>query len=351
MVLVSSSASSANADDARLLVWLGPPFFAQHAKALGWNLVLRDHDPLHPWDWQDILALTGGETPDVLVVADASTPPPVLGVEAFPCLTLFYSIDAHIHSWHPLYGQGFDLCLVSLHEHLANFAKGRLEQTRVLWLPPYAKDEDRPPEEEVPKEWDLLFVGTVNPDRAPARHAFLMEAQRLFPSLHIMTGDFRTTYPKARLVLNECTHGELNFRVFEALGCGACLLTPDIGPALSELFCCGQELFCYPSRDAAAMASLAVSLLDNETLRQRVALAGLAAVDARHRASHRAAGLFSSLQELLRSGEAEHLIRQRLRIAGDIHRDILRLVYLLHAESIDIPELRLEYARAARQLP
>ena len=335
----------------RLLVWLGPPFFAPRLQERGWKVIRADHDPSRPRAWDDVLALTGGATPSVLVTADASIPPPVTGMEAFPCLTVFYAVDSHIHSWYPLYGQGFDLCLASLREHLPLFAKGRLNSETVRWSPAYALDEHRPPLAAPAEEWDLLFVGTVDQARAPDRHAFLTEAQARFPGLHVTRGDFTVLYPKAKLVLNECTRGELNFRVFEALGCGACLLTPDIGPPLTEMFADGKELFLYPQRDVSAMLNLARRLLDDETQRRNAARAGLAAVDAGHRASHRAASLDAWLRDLFASGRAERIMRRRHRAAANIHNDVLRLLYLLHAESIDHPGLRQAYLRAARRSP
>ena len=345
--LASIPPDTANAGT--LLVWLGPPFFASHLQKCGWTVIRAEHDTLHPRTWDDILALTDGEIPKALILADSSIPPPVLGMEGFPCLTLFYAIDSHIHSWYPLYGQGFDLCLVSLPDHLPLFAKGRLESASVRWSPPYALDEHCPPPVAPAVEWDLLFVGTDDPARAPERHAFLREARERIPGLHVTRGSFVELFPKARLLLNECTHGELNFRVFEALGCGGCLLTPDIGPALANLFTDGRELFLYPQRDVSALARLTRRLLDDDDLRLNAARAGLAAVDAKHRASHRAASLDEWLRFLLTSGEADRRIRHRLRAAGDIHHEVLRFLYLLHAESIDHPQLRQVYLQAARQ--
>ena len=330
-----------------LLVWLGPPFFYSYLQSCGWTVVQAGHDPLRPRTWEDILSLTDGRTPKVLLVADSSIPPPVIGMENFPCLTVFYAIDSHIHSWYPLYGQGFDLCLVSLRDHLPLFARGRLSADHVRWNPPYALDHHRLPSDSPEMEWDLTFVGTVDPVRTPERHAFLTEVRKRFPGLHMTTGSFTDPYSKSRLILNECTYNELNFRVFEALGCGRCLLTPGIGPALTDLFTDGKELFLYPTRDVSALLDLTQRLLDNDTLRQEVAHAGLAAVDAKHRASHRASALDAWLRMLFSSREAAETVENRLRAARGIHQDILRFMYLLHAESVSAPQLREAYLRAA----
>ena len=101
--------------------------------------------PSEVYTWERILTLTGGEPPEAVVAGDLSGPPFILGVENFPCLTVFYSVDAHIHAWHPAYAQGFDLCLVSLKERTGDFCTGRLSSVRIIWSPPYARDDARPP--------------------------------------------------------------------------------------------------------------------------------------------------------------------------------------------------------------
>jgi len=337
----------------RLLVWLGAPFFSASMPHFGWRVIQRVIHQIDHADailfWNDVLGLTGGQIPDAIVVADFSGPPFVLGVEDFPCLTVFYSVDTHIHSWHPAYAQGFDLCLVSLPEHVRDFYTGRLKPDRITWSPPYAPDTVRPPIPPPDKAWDLLFYGTVNPDLNPARCSFLAEVKEHFPGLHIATaGGFPALFPKARLVLNECTRGELNFRIFEALGCGACLLTPDIGPALTDLFTDGKELTLYPAYDVQALVMRAEALLRDDTRRAAIAAAGLAAVDAGHRAGRRAQTLASRLDDLQASGEGATMIAERRNMAGEIFKTVLRPLYLHHAESIENEALRLAYLKAAK---
>ena len=335
-------------DQDRLAVWLGPHFFHGAMGHFRWRVIHHPCQPGTVLSWDEILSLTNGQIPDAVVAAEFSGPPFLLGMENFPCLTVFYSVDTHIHSWHPAYAQGFDLCLVSLPEHVRDFYTGRLRPEQIIWSPPYTLDEARPPDPLPEKKWDLLFHGTVNPELNPARCSFLAEVKKHFPDLRIIaTGGFAAFFPKARLVLNECTRGELNFRVFEALGCGACLLTPDIGPALTDLFTDGKELVLYPAYDAQALVARAEALLRDDARRTAIAAAGLAAVDARHRASHRALALASRLHALIASGEGAAMIAARQRMAGEIFRNVLRPLYLHHAESIDIESLRTAYLKAA----
>lgn len=333
------------------LVWLGPPFFSSQLPPLGWELIQSPHEIGRIRAWEDIISLTGGRTPAAVVVADASLPPHVIGVENYPCPTVFYAVDSHIHSWYPHYAQAFDVCLVSLRDHIPLFIEGRLPPERVWWSPAYARTVDRPPTpEKMPaKEWPLLFVGTVDQERSPERFAFMRELREKVPGLHLTTGYFGTLYPKAELVLNEASKGDLNFRVFEALGCGACLLTPHVGHGLDELFSDGRDLFFYPPGDAAAVAELATRLLEAPDLCRAVAKSGLMRVDAAHRSSHRARSFSERLLTLLRE-RGKPMLDERLGSAQAIHKRYLKLMYLLHADTTDLPAMRQAYLDAARSI-
>ncbi|MFR8275550.1 MAG: hypothetical protein ACLU98_04125 [Desulfovibrio fairfieldensis] len=126
------------------LLWIGSPFFCQSLRSCGWqDVALHNFEDARVFCWEELVRLAGF-IPDVLVVADKSRPPFVLGMERFPCLTVFYSVDSHIHSWQPLYAQGFDACMVSLRDDLELFSGPFLPPERVWWSPPFAQDDDQP---------------------------------------------------------------------------------------------------------------------------------------------------------------------------------------------------------------
>ncbi|MDR2077046.1 MAG: glycosyltransferase [Desulfovibrio sp.] len=345
--------SSLSPAENRLLVWLGTSFFSSQLPPLGWEVIQRPHEPGLIRSWSHILELTGGRVPAAVLAADSSLPPHLTGMESFPCLTLFYAVDSHIHSWYPLYAQGFDVCLVSLRDHLPDFTRHRLRPDLVWWFPPFARIQDQPPPPEArpEPEWPLLFVGTVNASLHPVRAAFLEEVKNAVPGLHVTRGAFADLYPRALLVLNECSRGDLNFRVFEALGCGACLLTPAVGHGQADLFSDRRDLFLYPPGDAAALAALAGALLRDEPLRARTAQNGLAVVNASHRSSHRARTLSDNLGALLDTGEASRLAAARRKEARALHARFLRPLYLHHAETTSFLSLRQAYLAAAKTVP
>jgi hypothetical protein len=335
------------------IIWAGNTFFAPCLTDLGHEVFYIQYVPGSVLLWDELLAAAGCSSPDLFVLGDASVPPFILGVESFPCLTAFYCVDSHIHSWYPRYAQAFDLCLVSLKDHLPAFCSAkdmRLPQDRVIWCPPYElrKITDTEQASCTPKEWDLLFVGKADPAINPERVLFLQRVKELVPSFAWQRGDFRKIYSKSRLVLNHCIAGDLNFRVMEALACGVCLLTPRIRHGLQELFTDEVDLFLYDQDNLESLAALVKKLLQNPALCARVAASGLQKVNNRHLGGHRALLLHAALQNFMQGDTAEHLVRERLMQKNKLHAQYLKLIYLLFAESMENPGRRRAYLTAAQ---
>lgn len=322
----------------RRLVWIGSPFFSDALRAAGWEVFAHDFQDVAVFGWDDLVAMAGWE-PDVVVVADKSRPPFVLGVENFPCHTVLYCVDTHIHSWYPYYAQAFDACMVSLRDHIITFTERRLPDQHLWWSPAYARDTDQPQEAE--KQWDCLFVGTVSRSKTPRRYTFLNKLAKRMP-LHVTQGAYRELYPRARVVLNYCELGDLNFRVFEALGCGACLLTPHVEHGFGQMFRKNVDLGIYKPDDVDDVVAQTLALLESASTRQSMAANGLATINAAHRACHRA----QTFTERVRALPAD-LPAKRCAEAGAIRKQWLRMVYLLFAEHLDQPLLREAYCKAA----
>ncbi len=332
------------------LLWIGSPFFSEALKKEGWDIRLHNFEEPQVYGWDDLVCLAGGR-PDVVVVADKSRPPFVAGMEDFPCLTVFYAVDTHIHSWYPWYAQGFDACLVGLKDHLPRMRGPYLPEQRIRWFPAFAPDlpalsgacaaEFRNGVRD-DVEWDCLFVGTVDAQRTPRRKRFLEQLGRRLP-LEVRRGNYLHLYPRARVVFNYCELGDLNFRVFEALGCGACLVTPRVGHGLNELFTPGEHLLVYPPDDLDAAEAAVRTALNDPELRKRLGRNGLAAVDA----AHRAAGRAEAFSAFVRALPAD-LPAVRRKRATEIREQSLRLLYLLQADAATHPGLRRAYLAAAQ---
>lgn len=325
------------------VAWFGREYFAGALPALGFRLSLHSYHEPRVFTWEDVTRLCGGQ-PDVLVLGDRSHPPPFLGLERYPCLTVFYSVDSHIHSWHPLYAQAFDACLAGLKDDMPRFAKGRLGGERVLWSPAFALDETDMPPAPADPVWDVLFAGTVDPATTPGRAAFLARLAAKLPGLEVRQGHFLELFPRGRVILNVAERGDLNFRVFEALAMGLPLLTPRTGNGLLDIFEDGAELLAYEPDDEDDCAQKALRLLAHPEEAARMGRTGKAKVDAGHRAAHRAKAFAGFLERMMAVSTGE-----RLAAAAEIRRTVLNPLHLHWAEVADDPALKRAYLMEARR--
>jgi len=293
--------------------------------------------------WDEVCE-EAGFVPDAVVYSDRSFPPPLLGVESYPCPTCFYAVDSHIHEWYPAYAEIFDCCAVSLREHFDAFDKTRTPDT-TIWLPPYPRDKDGTHEERTP-QWDVSFVGNVDPETTPKRTVFLKELEALLPGVvHLAKGTYQEIFAASRIVLNIAERGDLNFRVFEALACGSCLLTPQVGHGQNELFRPGHHFATYENLNAEDAATKIKSLLADPEKCAAMREAGKAKIDRGHRMKHRA----KELADLLKSEATQKAYTKRLAAPKPPSND-LRLLYLHWAESLNSATMRTQYMQAARSV-
>lgn len=305
----------------QIVAWAGNAYFVSHMRNAGYHVVVLPKS-FRAVGWDDIIEHCG-TVPDMFIYGDCSVLPFLRDIESFPCPTIFYAIDTHIHSWYPRFAQAFDLCCVAMRDHLSAFAGHRLRDDQISWLPLFAKDQDRRTDIHDNPRYDVVFVGKNDPSLTPVRHRLLQELGDKVP-LTVLQGRYNEVYARAKLVLNISEHGDLNFRVFEALGCGACLITPRVGHGLLDLFSDGKDLFTYDADDLPALVRLIRELLADESRRDRVADAGLAAVEGKHRAADRA----REFMEWISAQDLTHLVRERLAAKEGIRQGYLRLLYL-----------------------
>jgi len=280
-------------------------------------------------------------TPDLVVWADICRPPSVIGIETLPAATVGFSVDQYCNPWHMAYGAAFDLMLVAQKDYLPLFAQEHLGN-QLEWFPLFCdayRDADTGDERDIP----ACFVGTVTGSINRKRKDFLDAFKRRHP-LFVTQGAYAPIYNRSRLVLNQSAVGELNFRIFEALGCGAAVLTEQTENGLSELFTEGEDLLVYPRGDAAAAAETARRALADGSA-ERTAKNGWRKVNARHTSTVRARHILKRAVKLLAAGPTWRRLHP-----GVVGRRIANAYNILATDTeLSLPpELRAAFARLAR---
>jgi hypothetical protein len=228
-----------------------------------------------------------GFVPDVLLWCDMCRPPAVIGLEAAPLTTLGFSIDQYVNPWHAPFSAAFDAFFVAQKDYLRLFEHKDLPRP-VAWMPLFFDPDSTVPDPDSPRDIPVSFVGTLDGPLNLGRKPFLDAFGRLVP-LTAARGDFRPVYGRSRIVLNQSAARELNFRIFEAAGLGAAVLTEDVHAGLRDLFTPGENILPpYPPGDAATAAAIAQAYLAEPDRLTAIAAAGRRLVASRHSAAARA---------------------------------------------------------------
>ncbi|MCG7361880.1 glycosyltransferase [Roseomonas sp. ACRSG] len=178
--------------------------------------------------------------------------------------------------------------------------------------------------QEVPKRWDLSYLGTYSPDRQPVLERLLLEPARQAPDLrfvvagpqypaeivwpdnverldHVPPAEHPAFYSASRYTLN-VTRADMvaagyspSVRLFEAAACGAPVIS-DIWNGIETVLRPGEEIVL--AEDAEDV--LSVLRAPGAECRERMAQAARRRILAEHTAGHRAAELEAHLQEAMR---------------------------------------------------
>lgn len=263
----------------------------------GYSIRFERYEPLE----QFLERLPPGCAPDCIVYFDDSCPPTITGLERLQIPSIFYSVDSHHHAdWHKHFATFFTMTLVAQKTYVERFTS-MLNAGRVEWFPLWASQF---PEASTERAIDVCFRGTMNAALHPKRADFFA---RLGEQLVVDAkgGPFIEAYPKAKIVLNQAVLDDLNFRVFEAMACGAMLCTPENASGLTDLFTPGVDLVTYdPTRIDALVATLQQYLADEES-RNRIATNGWQKVCRLHSARARAASLATHIADVVAGGVGE----------------------------------------------
>ncbi len=257
----------------------------------GFDGVFRDQASI-----LDILDQVAPFRPDFILYHDDSSPYLRVGeMDKSPLPTIFYSVDTHIHrSWHSYISGIFDHTFVAQSSYIPDFCS---HTSNVSWLPLWAP---RVIEPGATRDIPICFRGTLELPQRQQRVDFLRVVAEAVP-LDYAQGPFEDAFTRAQIVLNEQIRDDVNFRVFEAIMCGACLVTPKSRNGLDELFVAGEHLVTYEPHDTVDAIDKLKKLLDNPIRRGEIARAGRDHLLANHLAKHRVQVVESTLGSLTHS--------------------------------------------------
>jgi hypothetical protein len=224
--------------------------------------------------------------PDLIIQQESLHRPVFLkNLEQLPCPTLFLSLDTHLNiHWQKYYMRLFDAVGTP---HVSFFTRmpARWTPKRLFRLAMYGPDLPWRPHAE--RIRPVGFAGLDNPETRPLRSRFLRILEPL--GLTAVSGLSRTEmlefYRDTRIVPNEAIAFEVNFRLTEAAGAGACVLSPDIGPDQDELFTPDREIAVYG--DGQDMVDKLAFFLRRPDLAERIGRAAWEKTQARHLPRHR----------------------------------------------------------------
>jgi hypothetical protein len=212
-----------------------------------------------------------------------------LPADLHPCA--WWAIDTHLDfPWYRTKGHDFDFLFAAQRDGAAAL---RDEGLAARWLP-LACDPHIHRQHEIPKAYDVCFVGNLCPG---PRSELLQLIQRRFPNTFVgrrYFSDMARAYSASRLVFNRSIRNDVNMRVFEALACGSLLVTNDLSDnGQAEMFRDGEHLVTYT--EAEELLEKMAYYLEHQAERERIAAAGRAAVLRGHTYRHRMQTVLAAL--------------------------------------------------------
>lgn len=178
--------------------------------------------------------------------------------------------------------------------YLAHFTEH--PQDNVHWLP-YACDLELFRPMAVERDIDVAFVGQLKGATTERTLAIeqLTKRYKINELKHYLREEIPGVYARAKIVLNMPLADDLNFRTFEAMSCGAMLLTRRVHNGQELLFQEGVHYAAYA--DEHEMLEKIDYYLAHPAEREAIAAAGLAEVQANHRLEQRITELLRIVQE------------------------------------------------------
>jgi len=191
--------------------------------------------------------------------------------------------------------------LASLFDYVVVYHRNHLEAYRdrqpgtAHWVP-YACDTDRVRDLGVPRDIEVAFVGRLyTRERRRIMRALTARYTTTEPRTY-RQDEIPSIYSRARIVIDLPPGDYIPFRVFEAMSCGAMLLTKRMPSGIEELFREGEHYEAF-STERELLDKVERYIKDDEA-RARIAACGYAEVQQRHTLAQR----LTDIVELIENG-------------------------------------------------
>lgn len=226
--------------------------------------------------------------PDIIIFMDSLNRALPKGLENSPCPLGLFCLDSTLNRFwqRPL----AEICDLTLWDQQPEAVRSAGEGNNAQWFPLAADILIYHPLD-LNREFDITFIGGRNPLTRSKRENILKALKSKF-NLQIFDGDpllsavaAAEVYNRSRLVLNENLFPGVNLRLFEAMACGAAVLTEGDVPGLDVLFKDGRSIIAYNPDNLMDKVS---HYLTHEDERAEIANAGSDEVLRKHSFERRA---------------------------------------------------------------
>lgn len=207
--------------------------------------------------------------PDLIVLAESSHDPLIFptGLDKVKFPVAWWGIDTHFNfRWHKELAKCVDYSFLAMKQYV-NPIKLYSGKNNIHWLPLCA-DETIHHNKNITRDIHCSFVGNLDGKRKT-----LFEKYKKEFNIQLYTGktpeEINEIYNHSIMVINVAARNDLNMRVFEAMACGALLVTQFIPDGLLELFTPGKHLLTHHINDT--------KIIVNQYLKEREKGAEIAA--------------------------------------------------------------------------
>ncbi|MDI6810218.1 MAG: glycosyltransferase [archaeon] len=231
--------------------------------------------------------------PDIVIEVDGATRH-LSGYEKLDVPTVFYAIDTHlVFNFHKNIINTFDYVFVAQKDYVTLLKE---VADNVFWLP-LAADPEIHRKFDMPKLFDIGYVGQINPKIHPVRMRLLDTLKRKYDVIAVQDIHYENmakVYSLSKIGFNKSIRGDLNMRVFEVMSSGTMLLTDKIDNGIEELFINKKHFVTYENEKE--LDELIQYYLKNEEEREKIAREGQKEVHEKHTYEHRAEQILKTVK-------------------------------------------------------